>query len=86
MREFVDKVFANQPVSIDELNKFILEYYELCGVKDVDSQKLSMTVQHIQSGRGDLRYACKKYCGLKDLQVVEMFDKNNNLMYTKIQD
>ena len=86
MKEFINKIFSNEKVSIEELSNFIVEYYELCGIKDTTSQHVQITVQLIQNGMFDLRYACKNYASQLGLQVVEMRDKNGVVLYTKIQE
>ena len=86
MREFINKIFSNQQVSIEELSNFIVEYAELCGIKDTTSHHVQMAIQFIQNGMFDLRYACKNCASKLGLQVVEMKDKNGVVLYTKIQE
>ena len=86
MKEFINKIFSNQQVSIEELSNFIVEYSELCGIKDTTSQHIQAAIQFIQNGMFDLRYACKNCAGKLGLQVVEMKDKNGVVLYTKIQE
>ena len=85
MKEFINKIFSNQQVTIEELNNFIVEYSELCGIKDTTSQHIQVAIQFIQNGMFDLRYACKNCAKKLGLQVVEMYDKNGQLLYTKIE-
>ena len=86
MKEFINKIFSNQQVTIEELSNFIVEYSELCGIKNTTPQHIQFAIQLIQNGMFDLRYACKN-CAIKlGLQVVEMKDKNGIILYTKIQD
>ena len=86
MKEFINKIFSNQQVTIEELSNFIVEYSELCGIKNTTSQHIQAAIQLIQNGMFDLRYACKN-CAIKlGLQVVEMKDKNGIILYTKIQE
>ena len=86
MKEFINKIFSNQQVTIEELSNFIVEYSELCGIKDTTSQHIQAAIQLIQNGMFDLRYACKNCAGKLGLQVVEMRDKNGVVLYTKIQE
>ena len=86
MKEFINKIFSNEKVSIEELGNFIVEYSELCGIKDTTSQHIQAAIQLIQSGMFDLMYACKNCAGKLGLQVVEMKDKNGVILYTKIQE
>ena len=86
MKEFINKIFSNQKVSIEELSNFIVEYSELCGIKDTTSHHVQMAIQFIQNGMFDLRYACKNCASKLGLQVVEMRDKNGVVLYTKIQE
>ena len=86
MREFVEKVFSNQQIKLDDLSKFIIEYAELCGLKNTTPQHVQFALQMIQQGMFDLNYACKNCASKLGLQVVEMKDENGNLMYIKIQD
>ena len=87
MKEFINKIFSNQQVSIEELSNFIVEYSELCGIKDTTSQHIQAAIQFIQNGMFDLMYACKNCASKLGLQVVEMWDtKSNQLLYTKIQE
>lgn len=85
MKEFINKVFSNQQITIDELSKFILEYAELCGIKNTTPQHVQFAIQLIQGGLFDLGYACKNCASKLGLQVVEMRDKDGILLYTKIQ-
>ena len=86
MKEFINKIFSNQQVTIEELSNFIVEYSELCGIKDTTSQHIQAAIQLIQNGMFDLRYACKNCASKLGLQVVEMRDKNGVVLYTKIQE
>ena len=86
MKEFINKIFSNEKVSIEELSNFIVEYSELCGIEDTTSHHVQMAIQFIQNGMFDLRYACKNCASKLGLQVVEMKDKNGVILYTKIQE
>lgn len=86
MKEFINKIFSNQQVSIEELSNFIVEYSELCGIKNTTSQHIQFAIQQIQHGMWDLMYACKNCANKLGLQVVEMKDKNGVILYTKIQE
>ena len=86
MKEFINKIFSNQQVSIEELSKFIVEYAELCEIKNTTPQHIQFAIQFIQSGMFDLKYACKNCAKKLGLQVVEMYDKNGQLLYTKIEE
>ena len=87
MKEFINKIFSNQQVTIEELSNFIVEYSELCGIKDTTPQYVQMAAQLIQSGMFDLMYACKNCANKLGLQVVELTDaKTGQLLYRKIQE
>ena len=96
MKEFINKIFSNQQVSIEELSNFIVEYSELCGIKDTTSQHIQAAIQLIQTNQinpftgqntgFDLMYACKNCAKKLGLQVIEMRDKNGVVLYTKIQE
>ena len=86
MKEFINKIFSNQQVTIEELSNFIVEYSELCGIKDTTPQHVQISIQLIQNGMFDLMYACKNCASKLGLQVVEMYDKNGQLLYTKIEE
>ena len=86
MKEFINKIFSNQQVSIEELSNFIVEYSELCGIKNTTPQHIQIAIQLIQSGMFDLMYACKNCTSKLGLQVIEMKDKNGVVLYTKIQE
>ena len=97
MKEFINKIFANQQVTIQELNNFIIDYSELCGIKNTTPEQLQVAVQLIQNNQVnpftgesvgfDLMYACKNCASKLGLQVVELWDtKTNQLIYRKIQE
>ena len=86
MKEFINKIFSNEKVSIEELSNFIVEYAESCGIKDTTPQHIQFAIQFIQNGMFDLRYACKNCAKKLGLQLVEMYDKNGQLLYTKIEE
>lgn len=86
MKEFINKIFSNQQVTIEELSSFIVEYSELCGIKDTTAQHIQFAIQFIQQGVFDLMYACKNCASKLGLQVVELRDKNGIILYTKIQE
>ena len=86
MKEFINKIFSNQKVTIEELSKFIVEYAELCEIKNTTPQHIQFAIQFIQNGMFDLMYACKNCASKLGLQVVEMKDKNGVILYTKIQE
>lgn len=86
MKEFINKIFSNQQITIEELSNFIVEYSELCGIKHTTPQHIQIAIQFIQQGMFDLRYACKNCAAKLGLQVVEMKDKNGVVLYTKIEE
>ena len=87
MKEFINKIFANQQVTIEELNNFIINYSELCGIKNTTPEQLQIAVQLIQNGLFDLQYAVKNCASKLGLQVVELTDtKTGQLIYRKIQE
>ena len=86
MKEFINKILSNQQVSIEELSKFIVEYAELCEIKNTTPQHIQFAIQLIQNGMFDLKYACKNCAKKLGLRVVEMCDKNGQLLYTKIEE
>ena len=86
MKEFINKIFSNQQVTIEELSQFIVEYAELCEIRSTTSQHIQFAIQLIQNGMFDLKYACKNCAKKLGLQVVEMYDKNGQLLYTKIEE
>lgn len=86
MKEFINKIFSNQQVTIEELSKFIVEYAELCEIKNTAPQHIQFAIQLILNGMFDLKYACKNCAKKLGLQVVEMYDKNGQLLYTKIEE
>ena len=85
MKEFINKIFSNQQVTIEELSKFIVEYAELCEIRSTTPQHIQFAIQLIQNGMFDLKYACKNCAKKLGLQVVEMYDKNGQILYTKIE-
>lgn len=86
MKEFINKIFSNQQVSIEELSNFVVEYSELCGIKNTTPQHIQIAIQFIQQGLFDLMYACKNCANKLGLQAIEMRDKNGVVLYTKIQE
>ena len=86
MKEFINKIFSNQQVTIEELSKFIVEYAELCEIRSTTPQHIQFAIQFIQNGMFDLKYACKNCARKLGLQLVEMYDKNGQLLYTKIEE
>ena len=87
MKEFINKIFSNQQVTIEELSKFIVEYAELCEIRSTTPQHIQFAIQLIQNGMFDLRYACKNCASKLGLQVVELIDtKTGQLIYRKIQE
>ena len=86
MKEFINKIFSNQQVTIEELSKFIVEYAELCEIRNTTPQHIQFAIQLIQNGMFDLQYACKNCAKKLGLQIVEMYDKNGQLLYTKIEE
>ena len=86
MKEFINKILSNQQVTIEELSKFIVEYAELCEIKNTTPQHIQFAIQLIQNGMFDLKYACKNCAKKLGLRVVEMYDKNGQLLYTKIEE
>ena len=84
MKEFINKIFSNQQVTIEELSKFIVEYAELCEIRSTTPQHIQFAIQLIQNGMFDLKYACKNCAKKLGLQIVEMYDKNGQLLYIKI--
>ena len=86
MKEFINKIFSNQQVTIEELSKFIVEYAELCEIRSTTPQHIQFAIQLIQNGMFDLKYACKNCAKKLGLQIVEMYDKHGQLLYTKIEE
>ena len=86
MKDFINKIFSNQQVTIEELSQFIVEYAELCEIRSTTPQHIQFAIQLIQNGMFDLKYACKNCAKKLGLQIVEMYDKNEQLLYTKIEE
>lgn len=86
MKEFINKIFSNQKVTIEELSNFLVEYAELCEIRSTTPQHIQFAIQLIQNGMFDLKYACKNCAKKLGLQLVEMYDKNGQLLYTKIEE
>jgi hypothetical protein len=87
MKDFIEKILSNKQVTIEELNRFILDYSELCGVKNTTPEQLQMAVQFIQAGMFDLNFAVKNCANKLGIQIVELWDtKTNRLLNTKIQE
>ena len=87
MKEFINKIFSNQQITIEELNKFIIDYSELCGIKNTTPEQLQIAAQFLQNGMFDLQYAVKNCADKLGLQVVELTDtKTGQLIYRKIQE
>jgi hypothetical protein len=86
VKEFINKIFTNQHVTIDELSNFIVEYSELCDIKNTTPQHIQFAIQLIQNGMFDLQYACKNCASKLGLQIIDMKDKNGIVLYTKIQE
>lgn len=86
MKEFINKIFSNQQVTIEELSNFIVEYSELCGIKNTTPQHIQFAIQMIRQEMFDLKYACKNCAKKLGLQLVEMYDKSGQLLYTKIEE
>jgi len=86
VKEFINKVFSNQQVTIEELSKFIVEYAELCEIRSTTPQHVQFAIQLIQSGMFDLNYACRMCANKLGINYVELRDKNGVLLYTKIQE
>ena len=86
MKEFINKVFSNQKVTIEELSKFIIDYCELCEIRNTTPEQLQFAIQFIQQGLFDLNYACRNCAKKLGIQYIELRDKNGVLLYTKIQE
>ena len=80
MKEFINKVLSNQQITINELTSFIAVYSDLCGLKDTTSDHINYAVQLINIGQFDLRYACKNYAKLKNIEIDELKDINGELI------
>jgi len=86
MKEFIKKILNNQKVTIEELSQFIIDYSELCGIKNTTNDHIQFAIQLIQHGLFDLNYAIKNCANKLGLQIVELIDSNGNLIYKKIQE
>lgn len=86
MREFIEKVLTNQQININELSQFIVEYSELCGIKNTNAQHIQFAIQMIQQGMFSLQYAIDNYIEKSGLRVTErLLDKNGVLIKVKIE-
>lgn len=86
MREFIEKVLTNQQININELSQFIVEYSELCGIKNTNDQHIQFAIQMIQQGMFSLQYAIDNYIEKSGLRVTErLLDKNGVLIKVKIE-
>ena len=86
MKEFINKIFSKQQITVEELSQFIYEYSDLCGIKNTTGEHINIAVDLINKGYFDLLYSCKNCANKLGLQVVEMKDINGNILYTKIQE
>jgi len=80
MKEFIEKVLLNQQVNLSDLSKFIIEYSELCGIKNTTPAQLNAAVQLISAGVFDLKHACKMYANKIGLQITEVCDSYGNVI------
>ena len=45
MKEFINKIFSNKKVTVEELSNFIVEYAELCDIKNTTPQHIQFAIQ-----------------------------------------
>jgi hypothetical protein len=79
MKNFIEKILSNQQVTINELSSFIIEYADLCGIKNTNEQHVQAAIHLIVNGiidpktmqyiKFDIKYACKNYTKLKNIEI-----------------
>lgn len=80
MKEFIKNFYNNNQVNSQDLIKFINEYCELNNKPITDSLQINIIIQLIQSGIFNLNYAIDNYIKLKNINLIKIYDQNNNLI------
>ena len=86
MKEFINKIFSKQQITVEELSQFIYEYSDLCEIKNTTGEHIISIVNLINHGYFDIMYSCKNCANKLGLQVVEIKDTDGNVLCTKIQE
>jgi len=84
MKDFIKNTLENNSVDQNKLTEFIVYYCNLCGVKEPSADEIRVIFQLISNGMFDLRYALKQAANKLNLNVIETYDKNKQLIKTQV--
>lgn len=81
-KEIIIKILKQQQITLEELNKFIVDYIQLKQAKDITSEQIKGIIQFISMGLFDLRFAALQAAEALKIDVSTLLDSNNNIIQT----
>jgi len=81
-KEIVTKILKQQQITLEELNKFIVDYIELKQAKSITPEQIQGIIQFIRMGLFDLRFAALQSAEILKMKVSTLLDADNNIIQT----
>lgn len=81
-KEIVIKILKQQQITLEELNKFIVDYIQLKQAKAITPEQIKGIIQFISMGLFDLRFAALQAAESLKINVSTLLDINNNIIQT----
>jgi arsenate reductase-like glutaredoxin family protein len=78
--ELLQKILTNKPITMEELNNFIVDYVDLMLKETLSSQQLSIIIEMVKMGTFSLPYAAEQAAKKLNHQVTKLYDKHGILL------
>ncbi len=85
-KNIVTKILQGQPINLEELNSFIVDYVKMMKNEEINSQQLEMIRELIKTHIFNLNYAAKVASIKLGMNVVNVHDRNGQIISTIVHD
>lgn len=85
-KNIVTKLLQGQSVNLEEINSFIVDYVKMMKNEEINSQQLEIIRELIKRHTFDLGYAAKLASIKLGMNVVNLYDRNGQIISTTVYD
>lgn len=83
-KNIVSKLLQRQSVNLEEINSFIVDYVKMMKNEEINSKQLEVIREFIKSHTFDLGYAAKMASIKLGMNVVNLYDRNGQIISTTV--
>ena len=85
-KNILSKLLQRQSVNLEEINSFIVDYVKMMKNEEINSQQLEIIRELIKMHTFDLGYAVKLASIKLGMNVVNLYDRNGQIISTTVHD